>query len=166
MHRIISSFFLQADGLKKSFKQKKIVFPQELTKKIQHPYRLHADLWHNEPGEMNDGPLCRCSAKSRRSGIRHGIYPGETGPPKCNPNSNNTGKLYHYKITVSPPTNFLTKTPTMIKHDQHEFLFEGFSLLSHSPIAELPTCSVSEYLKATRSKSLDFILHIFTYILL
>jgi hypothetical protein len=28
---------------------------------------------------MNDGLLCRCSAKSRRSGIRHGIYPGETG---------------------------------------------------------------------------------------
>nr|AFX89030.1 drosha [Mayetiola destructor] len=120
-------------------------FFTELTKKIQHPYRLHVDLWHNEPGEMNDGPLCRCSAKSRRSGIRHGIYPGETGPPKCNPSSNNAGKLYHYKITVSPPTNFLTKTPTMIKHDQHEFLFEGFSLLSHSPIAELPTCSVIRF---------------------
>lgn len=26
---------------------------------------------------MNDGPLCRCSIKSRRSGIRHNIYPGE-----------------------------------------------------------------------------------------
>lgn len=115
---------------------------EELTKKIKHPYRLHADLWHNEAGEMNDGPLCRCSVKSRRSGIRHGIYPGEEGPAKCLPNSNNAGKLYHYKITVSPPTNFLTKTPTMIKHDEHEFLFEGFSLLSHSPIAELPTCSV------------------------
>lgn len=116
---------------------------EELTKKIKHPHRLHADLWHNEAGEMNDGPLCRCSAKSRRSGIRHGIYPGEVNIPKCDPNSNNAGKLYHYKITVSPPTNFLTQTPTMIKHDEHEFLFEGFSLLSHSPIAELPTCSVS-----------------------
>lgn len=118
---------------------------EELTKKIKHPYRLHADLWHNEEGEMNDGPLCRCSAKSRRTGIRHGIYPGENGPQKCDPNSNNAGKLYHYKITVSPPTNFLTKTPTMIKHDEHEFLFEGFSLLSHAPIAELPICSVSQF---------------------
>jgi hypothetical protein len=26
---------------------------------------------------MNDGPLCRCSLKARRSGIRHSIYPGE-----------------------------------------------------------------------------------------
>lgn len=118
---------------------------EELTKKIKHPYRLHADLWHNEVGEMNDGPLCRCSAKSRRTGIRHGIYPGENCIPKCNPNSNNAGKLYHYKITVSPPTNFLTKTPTMIKHDEHEFLFEGFSLLSHTPIEEPPTCSVRSF---------------------
>ena len=27
--------------------------------------------------QMNDGPLCRCSAKARRYGIRHGIYAGE-----------------------------------------------------------------------------------------
>ena len=26
---------------------------------------------------MNDGPLCRCSRKAQRSGIRHDIYPGE-----------------------------------------------------------------------------------------
>lgn len=32
---------------------------EELSMKTQHPHRLHADLWHNEPGEMNDGPLCR-----------------------------------------------------------------------------------------------------------
>lgn len=70
---------------------------QELTKKIQHPYRLHPDLWHNEIGEMNDGPLCRCSAKSKRSGLRHGIYPGERGFPRCQLNSNNASKLYHYR---------------------------------------------------------------------
>lgn len=70
---------------------------EELTKKIQHPYRLHADLWHNEIGEMNDGPLCRCSVKSKRSGIRHGIYPGESGFAKCDPNTNNAKKLYHYR---------------------------------------------------------------------
>lgn len=118
---------------------------EELTRKIQHPYRLHADLWHNENGEMNDGPLCRCSAKSRRTGIRHGIYPGEIGYTKCDPNTNNAHKLHHYRITISPPTNFLTKTPTIIKHDQHEFLFEGFSLLAHEPIGDLPTCKVIRF---------------------
>ncbi|XP_062547442.1 ribonuclease 3 [Armigeres subalbatus] len=118
---------------------------EELTVKIKHPYRLHVDLWHNDPGEMNDGPLCRCSARSRRTGIRHGKYPGEVGFSKCLSNSNNADKLYHYRITISPPTNFLTKTPTIIKHDQHEFLFEGFSLLSHQPIGELPTCKVIRF---------------------
>ncbi|XP_035907339.1 LOW QUALITY PROTEIN: ribonuclease 3, partial [Anopheles stephensi] len=118
---------------------------EELTAKIKHPLRLHVDLWYNDPGEMNDGPLCRCSARSRRTGIRHGKYPGEEGFPKCVPNSNNADKLYHYRITISPPTNFLTKTPTIIKHDQHEFLFEGFSLLAHEPIGELPTCKVIRF---------------------
>lgn len=70
---------------------------EELTVKIKHPYRLHADLWHNDPGEMNDGPLCRCSARSRRTGIRHGKYPGEVGFDKCVSSSNNADKLYHYR---------------------------------------------------------------------
>ncbi|CAD7089834.1 unnamed protein product [Hermetia illucens] len=118
---------------------------EELSQKMAHPQRLHPDLWHNEPGEINDGPLCRCSIKSRRTGIRHGIYPGEKGFPKCNPNSNNAERLYHYRITISPPTNFLTKTPTIIKHDQHEFIFEGFSLLSHVRIGEFPTCKVIRF---------------------
>lgn len=51
-------------------------------------------------------------------------------------------KSFCFRITISPPTNFLTKTPTIIKYDQHEFIFEGFSLLSHVPIGELPTCKV------------------------
>ncbi|XP_005186977.2 ribonuclease 3 [Musca domestica] len=118
---------------------------EELSRKVQHPYRIHADLWHNEAGEMNDGPLCRCSQKSRRVGIRHGIYPGELRYPKCDPNSNNASKLHHYRITISPPTNFLTKTPTIIKHDEHEFLFEGFSLFSHFPLGDLPTCKVIRF---------------------
>lgn len=120
---------------------------EELSRKTQHAYRLHPDLWHNEPGEMNDGPLCRCSAKSKRSGIRHGIYKGEEGFPKCAPNSNNAEKLYHYRITITPPTNFLTKTPTIIKYDHHEFIFEGFSLLTHEPLKsdQLPTCKVIRF---------------------
>lgn len=54
-------------------------------------------------------------------------------------------KSFSFRITISPPTNFLTKTPTIIKHDQHEFIFEGFSLFSHSPIGELPTCKVIRF---------------------
>lgn len=120
---------------------------EELSRKTQHPYRLHPDLWHNEKGEMNDGPLCRCSAKSKRSGIRHGIYKGEGGFEKCEPNSNNAQKLYHYRITITPPTNFLTKTPTIITYDEHEFIFEGFSLLTHEPLDSelLPTCKVIRF---------------------
>lgn len=94
---------------------------------------------------MNDGPLCRCSAKSRRSGIRHGIYAGEGAINRCDLNTNNADKLYHYRITISPPTNFLTKTPTIIKYDEHEFIFEGFSMLSHFPLVKLPTCKVIRF---------------------
>ncbi|XP_012275401.1 ribonuclease 3 [Orussus abietinus] len=118
---------------------------EELMAKKQHPHRLHPEMWFNDPGEMNDGPLCRCSAKSRRSGIRHGIYAGEGAIKPCEPNSNNADKLYHYRITISPPTNFLTKTPTIIKHDEHEFIFEGFSMLSHFPLMKLPTCKVIRF---------------------
>ena len=118
---------------------------EELMAKKQHPQRLHPEMWFNDPGEMNDGPLCRCSAKSKRSGIRHGIYAGEGAINKCDLSSNNADKLYHYRITISPPTNFLTKTPTIIKHDEHEFIFEGFSMLSHFPLVKLPTCKVIRF---------------------
>jgi hypothetical protein len=54
--------------------------------------------------------FCRCSQKSRKFGIRHGIFPGEENElPKLDPDTNNAGKLYHYRVTISPPTNFLVK---------------------------------------------------------
>lgn len=118
---------------------------EELERKKKHPDRLHEELWYNDPGEMNDGPVCRCSAKARRSGIRHGIYPGEEHLPPCDPNSNNADRLYHYRITMSPHTNFLTKCPTIIKHDGHEYIFEGFSMFSHSSLKKLPTCKVIRF---------------------
>ncbi|KAK3926456.1 Ribonuclease 3 [Frankliniella fusca] len=117
----------------------------ELERKKKHPQRLHPELWHNETGEMNDGPLCRCSHRARRSGIRHNVYVGEQKLEKCNINTNNAGKLYHYRITMSPPVNFLTKTPTIIEHDSHEYIFEGFSMLSHFPLVKLPTCKVIRF---------------------
>jgi hypothetical protein len=119
---------------------------RELQKKKMHPRRLHPELWHNDPGLMNDGPVCRCSAKARRYGIRHGFYPGEDATPMCNPYSNNRSNLFHYRITISPAKNFLTKTPTVIKHDNHEYLFEGFSLFSHAKVdLKLPPCRVIRF---------------------
>ncbi|XP_075231258.1 ribonuclease 3 drosha [Lycorma delicatula] len=118
---------------------------EELERKRSHPFRLHTELWFNDVGEMNDGPLCRCSAKARRSGIRHNIYAGELNLPKCDVNTNNASNLYHYRITISPPTNFLIKTPTIIPHDDHEFIFEGFSMFSHIKLDKLPVCKVIRF---------------------
>ncbi|XP_064457228.1 ribonuclease 3-like [Ornithodoros turicata] len=118
---------------------------EELEVKRKHPYRLHHELWFNDPGEMNDGPLCRCSAKAQRSGIRHGIYPGEEPLAPCELNSNNITRLHHYRITVTPHTNFLMKCPTVIKHDGHEFVFEGFSMFSHWKVPQLPSCRIIRF---------------------
>ncbi|KAL1006769.1 hypothetical protein UPYG_G00076760 [Umbra pygmaea] len=124
----------------------------EIKRKKAHPDRLHDELWYNDPGQMNDGPLCKCSAKSRRTGIRHSIYPGEEPVKECRTMNNNSGKLYHYRITVSPPTNFLTDRPTVIEYDDHEYLFEGFSLFSHLPLTNIPLCRVIRF-------NIDYTIH-------
>lgn len=120
---------------------------QELQRRTLHPRRLHKDLWHNDPGLMNDGPVCRCSPKAKRFGIRHGFYPGESPMQSCNKFSNNPNNLYHYRITVSPLKNFVVDKPTVIAHDGHDYKFEGFSLLSHYPVTlrDLPPCSVIRF---------------------
>ncbi|KAA0725621.1 Ribonuclease 3 [Triplophysa tibetana] len=124
----------------------------EIKRKKAHPDRLHEELWYNDPGQMNDGPLCKCSAKARRTGIRHSIYPGEEPVKTCRPMNNNSGKLFHYRITVSPPTNFLTDRPTVIEYDDHEYLFEGFSLFSHTPLTNIPLCQVIRF-------NIDYTIH-------
>ena len=53
------------------------------------------------PGELNDGPACRCSKKARESGIRHGIYVGETPLPDLDMHTNNWSKLYHYRFLTN-----------------------------------------------------------------
>ncbi|XP_064648980.1 uncharacterized protein LOC135501106 [Lineus longissimus] len=126
----------------------------ELNRKKEHPYRLHDDLWYNEHGEMNDGPLCRCSIKARRSGIRHSIYPGEGRITDCQQNASNTNKLFHYRITMSPHTNFLTKNPTVIEHDDHEYIFDGFSLFSHYKLGNIPLCKVIRF-------NIEYTIHFF-----
>ncbi|XP_053714671.1 ribonuclease 3 isoform X2 [Synchiropus splendidus] len=124
----------------------------EIKRKKAHPDRLHEELWYNDVGQMNDGPLCKCSAKARRTGIRHSIYPGEESVKACRPMNNNAGKLFHYRITVSPPTNFLTDRPTVIEYDDHEYLFEGFSLFSHAPLVDIPLCRVIRF-------NIDYTIH-------
>ncbi|TKS87392.1 Ribonuclease 3 [Collichthys lucidus] len=124
----------------------------EIKRKKAHPDRLHEELWYNDPGQMNDGPLCKCSAKARRTGIRHSIYPGEEPVKQCRSMNNNAGKLFHYRITVSPPTNFLTDRPTVIEYDDHEYLFEGFSLFSHTPLTNIPLCRVIRF-------NIDYTIH-------
>ena len=116
----------------------------------EQPYRLDHELWDNQPGELNDGPACRCSKKSRQFGIRHGIYQGEntnSDRMPLDPMSNNGHRLYHYRVTISPPTNFLVKTPTVIPHDGHDFIFEGFSLFTTQPLktSELPVCNIVRF---------------------
>ncbi|XP_015787469.1 ribonuclease 3 [Tetranychus urticae] len=117
---------------------------EELERKKLHPWRLHEELWFNDPGEMNDGPLCRCSAKAKRSGIRHGIYPEEK-IFHCQLDSNNADHLYHYRLNISPLTNYISKFPTTIEHENNEYLFEGFSILSHSPILNYPPCKLIRF---------------------
>jgi ribonuclease-3 len=119
---------------------------EELQKKRTHPWRLHDELWYNDAGEMNDGPLCRCSAKARKTGIRHGIYPGETPLSVCQPHADNRDRLHHYRLVIRPDTNFTTKFPTRIEYDRHEFAFEGFSLLSHRPLPiNYPPCKLIRF---------------------
>lgn len=117
----------------------------ELKRKSAHPDRIHQELWFNEVGEMNDSPMCKCSIKSQRSGIRHNIYVGEGPFEPCELNSNNADKLFHYRITITPPTNFLLKCPTIIEHNDNNYIFEGFSLFSHYQIPVLPTCRVIRF---------------------
>lgn len=107
--------------------------------------RAHSEVWQNMEGELNDGPACRCSKKARESGIRHGIYVGETELPVLDMETNNWDKLHHYRVTISPPTNFLIKHPTIIHHDEHEFIFEGFSMFTVEKIPDLPVCKVVRF---------------------
>ena len=107
--------------------------------------RAHDEVWFNAAGELNDGPACRCSKSARETGIRHGIYVGETQLPDLERNTNNFDKLHHYRVTISPPTNFVINNPTIIHHDQHEFIFEGFSMFTVDKIPEVPVCKVVRF---------------------
>ena len=48
-------------------------------------------------------------------------------------------------LNAVAPTNFLIKHPTIIQHDQHEFIFEGFSMFTVDKIPEVPVCKVLRF---------------------
>lgn len=123
----------------------KDVSMQWLEYRKSQPDRIHPELWENRFNEVNDGPACRCSIKAKSVGIRHGIYQGEEEKVELDPDTNNFDKLYHYHIVVTPNTNFLVQNPTVIEHDEHEFIFEGFSLFTSEPLKELPECKVVRF---------------------
>lgn len=114
------------------------------------PNGLHEDLWYNKKGQLNDGPACRCSLRSRRTGIRHGIFPGEEFLEPCDPYSNNADRLFHYSVHLKPLDNFSpdnnpTYPTTKIEHNDNLYKFEGFSILSHSPLTSLTACKMIRY---------------------
>ncbi|CAK8689247.1 unnamed protein product [Clavelina lepadiformis] len=110
-----------------------------------HPDRLHDELWYNEPLQANDGPLCHCTEDARVKGIRHNIYPGEDTPLPCHSMRNNIGKLHHYRVMVGPAINFMSSAPTLIEHNGHDFMFEGFSIFSHEPLDKIPLCDIIRF---------------------
>ncbi|CAF1240066.1 unnamed protein product [Adineta ricciae] len=114
----------------------------EIERKQQIPNRLHPELWFNEYKQGNDGPVCRCSDDDRKFGIRHQMFYGEKLITPCNKWNNNAGRLFHYRITLTPKTNFVLKEPTAITYDDHEYIFEGFSVLSHVSLTNVNDCIV------------------------
>ncbi|VDM17963.1 unnamed protein product, partial [Hydatigera taeniaeformis] len=116
----------------------------EVSHKLAHPHRLHPSIWHNEPGEHNSGPACSCKPKYR-IGPLHNQFEGETEVPSCRPESNNRDCLYHYRVMVTPTTNFFNHKPTIIPFNGNDYVFDGYSIFLHSPIDDLPPCQLLRF---------------------
>ncbi|CAH8523802.1 unnamed protein product [Schistosoma margrebowiei] len=127
-----------------SIGQRSIRQQREVAYKIEHPNRLHPDIWHNEANEFNDGPACSCKPKYR-IGPLHNQYEGEQPIPLCIPESNNHDRLYHYRVIISPTTNFVQPNPSKITHNEHDYLFDGFSLFMHYKLDKPPPCQVLRF---------------------
>ena len=60
--------------------------------------------------QLNDGPLCRCSLKHRKKGIRHSVYPGEQ--------VNNLCSLYTSVHAIMAVFGFCN----LVKNPSHEYI--------------------------------------------
>ncbi|CAH8841913.1 unnamed protein product [Trichobilharzia szidati] len=127
-----------------SIGQRSIRQQREVAYKVEHPNRLHPDIWHNEANEFNDGPACSCKPKYR-IGPLHNQYEGEQPIPPCIPESNNRDRLYHYRIIISPTTNFVQPIPSKITHNGNDYIFDGFSLFLHYKLDKPPPCQVLRF---------------------
>ena len=83
----------------------------EINRKQNHPERLHPDLSFNEPDQTNEGPLCKCKLKNTTFGTRHQIYYGESSIEPCDENTNNSDRLFHYRMNINPFDNFVVSNP-------------------------------------------------------
>jgi ribonuclease-3 len=106
---------------------------------------LHRELLYNRENQLNDGPACRCSINARKTGIRHGIFPGEKPLKLCNQTSNYSNELYCYRLVTEPSTNYVSDNPTKIEHDGGIYRFDGFSILSHEPLVDLLPCKMTRF---------------------
>uniref|UniRef100_A0A183BVP1 RNase III domain-containing protein n=1 Tax=Globodera pallida TaxID=36090 RepID=A0A183BVP1_GLOPA len=105
-------------------------------RKRDHPAALHPDIGFNESGQLNDGPLCKCSWTAKQSGIRHDKFVGEQSLTKCQWNSSSIECLHHYVLVVQPTPSAFSRRPTAIQLDGHCYEFDGFSILLHRPLPE------------------------------
>ncbi|TPP61266.1 Ribonuclease 3 [Fasciola gigantica] len=124
--------------------QRSIRQQREVAYKLSHPNRLHPDIWHNETHEFNDGPACLCKPKYR-IGPLHNQYEGEELVPTCVPESNNRNRLYHYRVIVSPTTNFVQPVPTKISYEGRDYIFDGFSIFLHYKLDNVPPCQILRF---------------------
>jgi ribonuclease-3 len=86
----------------------------EINRKQNHPERLHPDLSFNEPDQTNEGPLCKCKLKNTTFGTRHQIYYGEASIEPCDEKSNNSDRLFHYRMNITPFDNFIVSKIKLI----------------------------------------------------
>ncbi|XP_028394785.1 ribonuclease 3-like isoform X2 [Dendronephthya gigantea] len=114
-------------------------------KNQEYPRKLHPEMWFNVEGELNHGKECLCSLKDKNKWIVHNVYPNEQLPRPCEAMGNNGLQLYHYWVTVFPHPNFMTENPTKIECNGRTYTFEGFSLLSHSPLGAVPRCFLTRF---------------------
>uniref|UniRef100_A0A1I7VXA0 Ribonuclease 3 n=1 Tax=Loa loa TaxID=7209 RepID=A0A1I7VXA0_LOALO len=127
-------------------KKHSTVAKREVIRKRNHPAILHSDVCFNEVGQMNDGPECRCSWAAKKSGLRHNKYAGETIIEKCDLNSSNSHRLWHYILYTEPNPNTVVRRSTKINYRDRIYELEGFSVFFHKSLpSNFPQTPLSKW---------------------